>query len=391
MKPPKRKQKVFDFFLYWNEEDVLLMRLSELNEYVTHFIILEFDINFKLDTYKEFLDLSSSKFDSFRDKIKHLKIKFKNYEEVFDSPYKNPPKESLPIYQKFFSNAFDEISNFLKTQDVDFEDIIMFSDVDEIPDFKDKDQFLSLLTYGPIILKSHNFVYTTNFYQENSHLGTQIYNYSMLLRNNNILFDLHQCKILKKKTLQLQYLNNGWHLSHFDNLENIVKKLNYSSEIHKKKFDLQSLTENIFSLLPLYDLQSNVKFKRTNVSLPKKIGLIDQKFNFKPKIHSYYFSTSNSQVNKNYDLIIKINYTDNSKEPFENKIDNSLYIYNVFLPKEVYYESSSFFDEYKMNDIKLVIQWINPLDDDLITIQTNNGIKEFIWSDIKGSLIYDLL
>lgn len=389
MEIPKRKQKIFDCFLYWDEKDLLLLRLSELYPHVTYFLIIEFDLNFKLDTYKEFSDLSSSEFDSFRDKIIHLKLDFENSDESFSNI--SSPKKNLEIYQKFFFSAFEEIKKTLKNFEPDFEDIVMFSDVDEVPDLEFKQNIFSSLVYGPVILKSHNFVYTTKFYQEYSHLGTQIFYYSMIIRNGKILYDVNQCKIFDKKNLPISYIKNGWHLSHFNVLDKVVNKLNFSSEIHKKKFTSEDLSELIHNLSPISELQSKIKYKKTDIQLPKNIFLIDENKNFKIIQRKHFVSVGNQRTIDGFYSIRFINFTDDPNLPFEKTIGNNIFEYNIMSPKQVLYNSDEFTKEYKLNDIKLVLNLISPLDDDLITIETENGVKEFCWGDIKNSLIYDIL
>jgi len=48
-------------------------------------------------------------------------------------------------------------------------------------------------------------------------------------------------------------------------------------------------------------------------------------------------------------------------------------------------------NEYMLNDIKLIIQLISPIDEDLITIETERGVKKFVWEDIKDSLLSEIL
>lgn len=391
MEIPKRKHKIFDCFLYWNEKDTLLMRLAELSPYITNFILIEFDLNFKLNECKSYLDLSSREFDFYREKIIHLKINFKNSDEVILKSYqgsKNPPSET---FQRFFFTAFEEIKKILRNSDVDFEDIIMFSDVDEIPDLESIDSITSSLIFGPIILKSHNFVYTTKFYQENSHLGTQIFNYSMIVRNEKILYEVNQCKIFGKKNQPLNYIKNGWHLSHFNSLEKIVEKLNFSSEIHKRKFELSQLSESIHNLTPIFELQSRTKFKKTDITLPKNISLLNEDKTFERKIHSHFISLGDFKNIDGYDTIRFINYCNDFYLPFEERIKDNVFKHHILYPQEILYSSEDFLNEYMLNDIKLIIQLISPIDEDLITIETERGLKKFVWGDIKDSLLSEIL
>jgi hypothetical protein len=61
------------------------------------------------------------------------------------------------------------------------------------------------------------------------------------------------------------------------------------------------------------------------------------------------------------------------------------------IPREKIYESENFFEEYKINEIKLIIQWLEPLDNDKIVIRTQNSSKEFYWYEIKELELYTVM
>lgn len=388
---PKRKQKIFDSFLYWNEKDMLLLRLHELDLHVTDFVIIEFDLNFKLNQYKEFLDLSSPDFDKFRNKITHLKLEFKNYDEYYNSQMKKIKKESLDFHEKFLVRVFDEIKIFLEKQNVDFEDIIMFSHVDEIPNLGDLEKIEKSLVYGPIVLKNNHFIHTIKYYQENSHLGTQIYNYSMIVRNGNLLFEIYEKKFVGEKNLPVTILKNGWHLSHFDKIERVVDNLNNCSLIYHKKFDKEEVLNCIRNLIPLINKTSKIKFKKTDIELPENLDFIDKNLGFEVGDFYHLIAVETDDIDGEYSSIRIINYSENPNLPFENEISENTFTYNLLQPRKELYESEDFFNEYRMNEIKLVIQWIEPLDTDKIIIRTKKQSKEFIWSEIKDLELYDIL
>jgi hypothetical protein len=367
------------------------MRLNELCPFVSHFIIVEFDLNFNLSHHKKFLDLTSPKFNKFREKITHLKLEFRNYDDYYDLQMKKLKQDSFKLHEKFFVKIFDEITIFLKNSNVDFEDIIMFSDVDEIPNMNDLETIRDILIYNPIVLKSHNFIHTTKFYQEHSHFGTQIYNYSMIIRNNAILFKIHKKKLLNDKNLPAEILKNGWHLSHFDNIENVVEKLNYSSGIHGKKFEIEEVTNSIYGLSNIFNSIVNVKFKKTNVDLPININMINQNLDFNAKSFTHLITTEDEILSGEFDSVRLIKFTNDVSTPFEEKIRDNFSKYNLLIPNKKIYESENFFEEYRINDIKLVIQWIEPFDDDTIVIKTKNKLKEFKWSEIKETELYGQL
>lgn len=274
------------------------------------------------------------------------------------------------------------------TEEIDFEDIVMFSHVDEIPNLSYLDKVISSLVYGPIIFKNHNFVFTTKFYQENSHLGTEVYNYSMILRDKNILFDVHRKKFGSEKSLPVTIIHGGWHLSHMWTLESMVENLNNCSSIHNAKFEINGVLESLKNLSPITNKSPKIKFKKTNIELPKNIEMINQNLEFEVSQSVHLIAIDTDQLQGNYTSVRKINFTENYSDPFETYVGKNIFEYNLLVPKDQLYESDNFSNEYKFNDIKLVVQWIEPLENDTIIIKTNVSTKEFKWSEIKDKELY---
>ena len=76
--------KIFDCFMYFDEEIVLDLRLNFLDKYVDYFVIVESSFTHKGDKRK--LKFNKKKFDSFKDKIIYLTFdeEPQNVEEVLD-------------------------------------------------------------------------------------------------------------------------------------------------------------------------------------------------------------------------------------------------------------------------------------------------------------------
>ena len=62
--------KIFDCFMYFDEEMLLDLRLNILNKYVDYFVIVESVFNHKGD--KRNLQFNPKKFEKFKDKIIYL-------------------------------------------------------------------------------------------------------------------------------------------------------------------------------------------------------------------------------------------------------------------------------------------------------------------------------
>ncbi|KXV19254.1 hypothetical protein AD933_02055 [Acetobacter malorum] len=108
--------KIYDCFLFFNELDILEMRLNELYDSVDHFVIGEASQTYTGKEKKKYFLENKERFTKFLDKIIYVDIKSDgNFEEVWDREF----------YQR------GQILNPLKN--IADDSVIIFSDVDEIP------------------------------------------------------------------------------------------------------------------------------------------------------------------------------------------------------------------------------------------------------------------
>ena len=131
-----RKPKIYDGFIFFNELDILEMRLSELNDVVSKFIIVEGTMTHsgKINDKRYFLN-NLNRFKKYKDKIIYL---VDNFEEVVVNN-----SWDLERHQRdFIKNGWKSLTN---------NDAIIISDCDEIPNpeaianYKLKDGFSSFL------------------------------------------------------------------------------------------------------------------------------------------------------------------------------------------------------------------------------------------------------
>ena len=87
--------KIFDCFMYFDEEIVLDLRLNTLNEFVDFFVIVESIYNHKGEERKLLFDLN--KFKKFEKKIIYLVYKEnpKKIEKIFDNDNREKPASGL--------------------------------------------------------------------------------------------------------------------------------------------------------------------------------------------------------------------------------------------------------------------------------------------------------
>lgn len=108
--------KIYDCFQFFNELDLLEIRLNILNDYVDYFVLAESTVTFSGLDKPLYYQENKDRFEKFNDKIIHLIID--------DTPDGNPFERD--VFQK---NAI--IRGLTKCSD---DDIILASDLDEIPD-----------------------------------------------------------------------------------------------------------------------------------------------------------------------------------------------------------------------------------------------------------------
>ncbi len=115
------KAEVYDCFTFFNELELLRLRLEELNGVVDHFVLVESPISYTGKSKPLYYQENAHLFDKFKDKIIHIVI------DQF--PDLTSDEEKNHWYRESYSR--DAIQRGLKNCKDD--DVIFISDLDEIP------------------------------------------------------------------------------------------------------------------------------------------------------------------------------------------------------------------------------------------------------------------
>ena len=264
--------KIFDCFMYFDEEQVLDLRLNVLNEFVDQFVIVESTYNHK--GIKRKLLFDQSKFQKFKNKIIYLvydKIP-ENIEIISDNESESEKN------RKYIMNAvYRENSqrNFITKglQKADENDLILISDVDEIPKLSSLN--LSETDNKIVIFKQDMFYYKFNLVIPNfKWSGTKGVKKKNLkspqwLRNvkdRKYAFYRLDTFFSEKKYTNIKIIpDGGWHFSNIKNAEMIEHKL--KSYLHHREFDQVSLSvDEINNLIKkkqaIYDLRVDKKVNK---------------------------------------------------------------------------------------------------------------------------------
>ena len=263
--------KIFDCFMYFDEEVVLDVRLNTLDKYVDYFVIVESSFTHKGDNKN--LMFNHNKFEKFKNKIIYLVYdkQPKGIEAVNENDSEDEKSRKYILNAALRENGQRNfIQNGLnKAED---NDIILISDVDEIPNLSEVNfnnisekiiMFHQDMFYYKFDLKIPNLLWTgTRGCRKKYLLSPQ------WLRNvKDRKYFPFRIDILfsEKKYNSIKFISNGgWHFSYIKTAEEIEHKL--KSYLHHREFDEQSLSvEEIQNIIEnkkaIYDLKVD---KRVN-------------------------------------------------------------------------------------------------------------------------------
>ena len=146
--------KIFDCFMFYDEEMILDFRLNYLSDYVEKFIIVE--SCFTHSGKKRDLVFDFKKYGKFKDKISYI-ILDEEPKDLFklDNSDNFDKKNSKYILNALKRENFQRNAISLGLKQADKNDLIIISDVDEIPNLEN-------LNYNKI--KNSIILFKQNFY-----------------------------------------------------------------------------------------------------------------------------------------------------------------------------------------------------------------------------------
>lgn len=286
--------KIYDIFTFFNELELLEIRLNILDKYVDYFVIIEATETFSGKPKKLYFEKNKHFFKKYKHKIIHYTIKDvpkdeydlrkrlldKNLDdlnrEIINNALtsNNVPKGQIHWLKEFYQKeSIKKALTALKSDDICF-----ISDVDEIWNPKVK------IDYSKNdIFKLKQFVYTyyLNNRSDEPWAGTLVTKYKNI--KNHCLNHLRT----KSKTKYTYIKNGGWHFTNMGGAEQIKKKLEsyghqeFNNDEIKSKIEDRILNNQDFigrkfkfwtdeSDLPKYILENKNKYKNLFNNKSKK-------------------------------------------------------------------------------------------------------------------------
>ena len=265
--------KIFDCFMYFDEETVLELRLNILNKYIDYFVIVESSFTHKGD--KRDLKFNHQKFKKFKDKLIYITYD-EEPTEIAENKVNEGDDDGLKSW-KYITNANyrenGQRNHIFKGLDLaKDDDMILISDVDEIPNLENLE--LSKIREKIILFKQDMFYYKFNLKLPNlDWTGTKGCKKKFLkspqwlrnIKDRKYPFYRLDTFFSDTKYIDIKIISNGgWHFSNLKTASEIEFKL--KSYLHHREFDENPLSvEEINSLIKskqaIYDLRVD---KRVN-------------------------------------------------------------------------------------------------------------------------------
>lgn len=259
--------KIYDCFMYFDEDIVLDVRLNFLNEFVDQFVIIESEYNHRGEKRVPLFKID--KFKKYKDKIKYILIN--------DIPpgIEIINKEDEDVYRKSIFNA-SKRENFQRNQilkgltEANEEDWIIISDLDEIPNLskinlkntKDKLIFFNQhMMYYKFNLKLNDYIWVGSKACKMKNLQSP--QWIRDIKNKNYGWWRIDIFFSNRKYNNILFVEEGgWHFSYLKNPKGIEKKL--KSYLHHIDYDLnpvgvEGIEKMINSKRTIYNIKADQK------------------------------------------------------------------------------------------------------------------------------------
>jgi beta-1,4-mannosyl-glycoprotein beta-1,4-N-acetylglucosaminyltransferase len=225
--------KVYDCFTFFNELDLLEIRLNELDEIVDYFVIVEGKKTFQNNSKPLYLLENIDRFEKFKNKIIRIEI---SEEEFTADPWSNE------------SYSWCSIIKGLKNAQED--DIIIVSALDEIP----KKETINDIIYNLpkpccVITQFYYFYLNTKYYWDPNYQtdwpGSYVTTFDKLDKNNIYNF-VH----LRKDTYKTK---GGWHFSFLGDANNTLLKVHSYGHFENNHFTKEFYEDKIQNLKDVFN------------------------------------------------------------------------------------------------------------------------------------------
>lgn len=248
--------KIIDTFIFYNELEMLKFRLTELNEHVDYFVLVEMTKTFAGNDKELYYGSNKDMFSEFNDKIIHIVV--------------TPPEDLTAWKREFFQR--NSIMRGLDKLELDDDDIILIHDTDEIPDIED------ILTKDiEIVRKGMRSAFENYYYNLNNkideHITCGIVCSYGVIKNSSP-------QSIRESWYTFIHTYKGWHFSYFGDEYFISNKIkNFAHQEYNDDYytDVDRIKDVVENNKDVFDRgKENAIMRRIELSdyLPKNYKML---------------------------------------------------------------------------------------------------------------------
>ncbi len=262
---------VYDSFQFFNELDILKLRMNVLNDVVDYFVISESTVTFSGDPKPLYYNENKEMFKEFEHKIIH--------NIVDDTPMD---------CDAFMRDHHQKCAVARGLKDCKPDDIIIFSDVDEIPNPDTLRELFTKVENGKIYMLAQRLFYcyldmeevsgnllsvTGEFddVEKKQWLGTKVCRYSVL---DN--YTTEELRNKEQKAIGVRVPNGGWHFSYMGGgkKQSTADRVKYKikSAAHQEynnRHILWNVKKNIKNMQDIFGRDSKLQLVEIDETYPK--------------------------------------------------------------------------------------------------------------------------
>jgi beta-1,4-mannosyl-glycoprotein beta-1,4-N-acetylglucosaminyltransferase len=249
--------KIYDAFLFFNELELLELRMNILNDVVDYFVVVESTVTFSSKPKQLFFQENRHLFDKFNDKIIHVIIDDSPSSFLTINYFNNPITDEELLKNKILKRV-DESPNWPRHEtqwgietyqresiikgliNCNDNDIIIISDVDEIPNPMEIEKMKNI--GGDVFNFNQNmYYYYVNILKEKNWSGPKACTWGKLktISLNSLRQNKHTTKTIS---------NGGWHFSFMGGESKVIEKIEaYAHQEYNKSYYKDNVKNNIMS------------------------------------------------------------------------------------------------------------------------------------------------
>lgn len=262
---------IYDCFAFFNELDLLEIRLNELSPVVDKFVLVEATRTFSKEKKPLYYEKNKQRFSEFSDRIIHIVVdKFPG----FFYKFRVPRPWDYDNYQK------NQVALGLKHCEPD--DVIIYSDIDEIPCAEKIHEYMNVP--GTKVFKQRLSYYFVNCIAIDcpnesgveKKEGVIYWNGSVMTKYKDFVNTKELRMRRNKKNKDIVAIHHGgWHFSFLGGKEKVLLKLKAWAHANEKKYNPEYLNdpEYIKNLIEsgndLFGRDYKYEFQKVDASYPK--------------------------------------------------------------------------------------------------------------------------